>query len=268
MKTIINSFFIILCFLSCNNQEEAVLQNIQKDSTQTKQNIISESTLDAPIKSDTNKLSELESTLMHLRDAPFFTEDSIIGKFIVTTSDSFKLHKKLKFYNQQGEIIYTIENLESDVITTKGKVKYSRNDTTNPLAPRVFNPNPDYFRLILDCNVIQSKYYEVIIDRGSSTKAYIKKSDPLFKLQTIEEHITEWGSIGIDFNRAENNLHEEPNSNSEIIHHNLEKKYKIWQGEFLKISGDWLQISIDEKEQGWIRWRNGNQILIRMYYAC
>ena len=72
-----------------------------------------------------------------------------------------------------------------------------------------------------------------------------------------------------DFNRSTNPLRKSPSDKSENINNDKLTKYKIWSAEKISIKGDWMEITIeDTEEKGWIRWRQGNQILIRMYYAC
>jgi hypothetical protein len=201
---------------------------------------------------------------------PFVAEDSIIGIGIVTLSDSINTYdEKLRIYDEAGKIMITVEQKDSDVITIfKGKT-FDRYNATNPLSPRLFITNPDYFRLIFDCISIGKDSYKVIISKQTGETAEIKKEDKFFQFQSMETFVDEWTTIGLDFDRSKNPLRKSPSDNSEIIKNNKEAKYKIWQAGKKLMQGEWIKIQIENtNEKGWIRWKKGNQILIRMYFIC
>lgn len=203
-------------------------------------------------------------------DYPFLAEDSIIGIGIVTISNSASTYdQKLSIYNVSGNIIATVEHQKNDVVTKyKGK-SYHRNDNLNPLSPRLFITNPDYFSLAFDCIISDNDFYTVILNRQTGETAKIKKSDKSYQFETIEAFVERWTENGIDFDRSSNPLRKSPNDKSEHLNNNIQDKYKIWGGDRVSLKGDWLEIKTPEtEERGWIRWRRGNQILIRMSYAC
>lgn len=199
----------------------------------------------------------------------FEYEDSIVGKGIVTISDIDYYKTKFRIQDLNSKYFYIIENTERDIITEfKGK-KYNRYESQNVINPRVFITSPDYFTLILDCVEINDKNYVVIVDGKNNKKGLISKSDKNFKFQTFEEFIRDYAALGVDFDRENNLLHKLPNKNSEIIKNDLQEKYKFWNGEFIELKGDWMKMKLEEtNEIGWIKWRNGNKILIRIYYIC
>ena len=71
--------------------------------------------------------------------------------------------------------------------------------------------------------------------------------------------------VGFDFNRETNPLRESPIENSSIIKHPDQDKYKIWDGESLEVKDNWIKVKTVAKEIGWVKWRDGNKVLIRMY---
>jgi hypothetical protein len=48
--------------------------------------------------------------------------------------------------------------------------------------------------------------------------------------------------------------------------HPDEKQYRIWSGESLEVHGDWIRVNTLKNEKGWVRWKDGNKVLIRMYF--
>lgn len=176
--------------------------------------------------------------------------------------------KDLRIYDIKGEPKITIRVTDSTVTTKLGGKLYSRNDNTNPFNPRLFGNNPDYFRLIFDCTKSTDKYYQVIVDQKTNETGFIKKADSLFKFETVVEYVREWTTLGLDFDRAQNPLRQEPSDNAAVISNTDQAKYKIWRAEKIEMNGDWMKVKIRNDEQGWIRWRQGDRILIRIYFAC
>jgi hypothetical protein len=245
-----------------DNSSSVIIADIKNDSN------FHESNVDTIKHNDRSLWTTLD--FLNDKESPFTAEDSIIGSGIITLSDTADTYnKKLCIYNDLGKIIATIEHKESDVITVFNGKTFSSSDTTNSFSPRLYGTNPDYFRLAFDCISTDKDFYKVIIDKNTGQAGMIKKSDKFFKFETIEKFVDTWTGLGIDFDRSTNQLHKNPSDNSEIITSDKQSKYKIWQGEKISIDGDWIKIKIeDTDEQGWVRWRQKNKILIRMYYVC
>jgi hypothetical protein len=228
----------------------------------------------------TDKQKKLRDSI---EDAEFRPEDSIrgIGIMEITGFD-----EKYWIYDSTGKIMLTIEHCESDSCNGVGvfyKNKKYRADTLEPqffdfFDPREFVPNPDYFSLTMDCMKRTDKYYEVIYNKKKNLRGYIKIKDRSFRYETVAQFIEEHTGLGCDFNREENPLRKEPNDSSTVIK-NLAGASKIWRAEGIMVNnratvimkGDWMNVEVysgDYGEQGWIRWRKGNKILVRVYYAC
>jgi hypothetical protein len=62
-------------------------------------------------------------------------------------------------------------------------------------------------------------------------------------------------------------LKEFPTEKSKTLFHTEQKKYKIWYAESQEIKGDWIKVKTIKDELGWIRWRNENELIIKMYFA-
>jgi len=176
--------------------------------------------------------------------------------------------RDLIIYDSKGNPKITIRVTDNDVTTKLGDKSYSRNDNTNPFNPRLFGDNPDYFRLIFDCTKSTDKYYQVVVDQKTNEFGFIKKADSLFKFETVIEYVSEWTTLGLDFDRTQNPLRQKPSDNATIISNDDQKKYKIWRADKIEMKGDWLKVKIRDNEQGWIRWRQNDKIVIRLYFAC
>jgi len=270
-RTIITSTILIFSS-ACGNQQadkSSIKTSISNKISITKANDYGKTYIDTTKGSDRSQWTKLDY-LNQDTEYPFVEEDSIIGIGIVTISDTVDTYyKKLSVYNTSGKVIATVEQKESDVITVyKGKI-YNRHDSLNLFAPRLYVTNPDYFRLAFDCESSDNEFYTIIINRQTGETAKIKKRDKFFKFETIEEFVDNWTGIGLDFYRSRNPLKKSPSDKSEDIQNDQQTKYKIWSAEKISIKGDWIEIKIEDTEEtGWIRWRQGNKILIRMYYAC
>jgi hypothetical protein len=93
--------------------------------------------------------------------------------------------KDLAIYDSNGNPKATIRVTDSDVVTKYGEKIYSRNDNSNPLSPRHFVDNPDYFRLIFDCLKTTDQYYQVILNNRTNETGFIKIADSSFKFETF-----------------------------------------------------------------------------------
>lgn len=205
--------------------------------------------------------SEDHKYIKQLNTYPFISEDSITGIGIVS------IDGPISIYDQNGYVLIKVEVSEKGGTTYVGKYKYESHDTLNPFQPRLYVPNPDYYRLALDCIKKDSANYEVIINKHTGQTGIIRKK-PNIKFETIDSFVNNWTGLGFDFDRANNPLRKTTSLQSDTIHNNLVCQYSIWSGNKIRMKGDWMEIRVSETETGWIKWREGNQILIRMYFAC
>ncbi|NJK97919.1 MAG: hypothetical protein HC905_26110 [Bacteroidales bacterium] len=111
---------------------------------------------------------------------PFQRENDIVGNGFVILSDTFDYYKSpIIIASKEGETLVKIEVTESDVITTFKGVNYSRYDTTNPVMPWLYIPNPDYFRLAFEYIDSSKLYFNIKINEN--TIGYINKNNKDFK---------------------------------------------------------------------------------------
>lgn len=145
-------------------------------------------------------------------------------------------------------------------------VEYSRHDTLNPFSPKVYIQSDDYFRLILDCvEELRDAYVVKVNDTG---EGLILKSDPNYEFLSPGEYVDRYAHFpGLDFNRKENPLRERPSEKSPIINPKMGKDYEIWTASSEERRGDWLRVILCD-EEGWVKWREGNEIIIELYHVC
>jgi|GEM_PF-290401 len=270
MTRLLSTLLLVFFVLGCNNPKTDNSSNVQNIKDSLENSFLTNSTLN----NDTiNSLDRSNWTTLDFLNKDslysFVAEDSINGIGVVTLSDSFDYGKKLIIYDLTKTVLSTILLEDTNIITTFNKSKYDRHDTAIPFIPRLFGSNPDYFRLTFNCIDEQKDYYVVVVNEKIGQKGLIKKTDKYFKFESFEKYIKDWSAPGIDFDRSINPIRKLPNDNADIILNPLQSNYKIWQAQTLLFNGDWIEIQIDEtKEKGWIRWRKGNTILIRIYFAC
>ncbi|QLE01284.1 hypothetical protein HX109_06775 [Galbibacter sp. BG1] len=198
---------------------------------------------------------------------PFQTEKDITGNFFVTISDTLNYYENpIVITDSENKEIARIEFTKNDIVTTFYGKDYSRNDTLNPLNPWLLVLNPEYFRLSFECIDMTSDHY--VIKLNDNELGYIELENRDFKKESIEDFVKGWTVFRFDFDRSRNALREEPKENGIIIPNPNADKFKIWTGGVLEMKGDWLKIKTVKDEVGWVKWKDGHKVLIRMYYAC
>ena len=198
---------------------------------------------------------------------PFAPEADISGVCFIIVAERFDYYKKpIVIPAKDGKVSISIRVSDTGVTTQFNGQTYDPADSTNPFKPWLFGANPDYFRLALECVDSAGAYYKVKVNQ--SEFAFINKTNSDFQKQSIIDFVKGWTALGFDFDRSTNPLREAPKDESKSISHVDEKKYKIWTGESLAVKGDWIKVNTLNDEVGWVRWRKGNKVLIRMYFAC
>ena len=197
---------------------------------------------------------------------PFMTENNISGLCFIILSDNFDYYKKpIIIRSTDNKEIVRIEFIDSLGMTTTFKGQsYRQFDNKNPFKPWLFSDNSDYFRLAFECVDSTGTHYKVRINEKELVS--ISKNNKDFKKQETSDFVKDWTSLGCDFDRSTNPLRETPNG--KIIKHADQTNYKIWNGESIEVKGEWIKVKTLKNEIGWIRWRSGSKVLIRMYFAC
>lgn len=109
--------------------------------------------------------------------------------------------------------------------------------------------------------------------KSRAKKKKIKLSTDIFKAESWKEHLV---GCMIDFNVKINPIRAEMLDNSKSLgYENSGEDYIFVISE---IVGDWVKIECAEicdypcssgkKYDGWIKWKGGNKLLIRLLYSC
>lgn len=126
-----------------------------------------------------------------------------------------------------------------------------------------FSWHPDYEGLALRCIEMQNDTCKVIVNENLKIEKKYPLENKGLVFQTWEEHILSVFSVGFDL--ISNPPLERPSKDSrELIHYDKDEFYHPSQ-----IKGDWLQVkwgSEGDWKYGWIRWKDGQKLLVELYY--
>jgi hypothetical protein len=219
-----------------------------------------------------NKSVNLEKNILDYlneysgEDFKFEKDVNNVG-FIIMSED-FDFYKNSIIVNDSlNNELLQIEFSETDIITRFNNKKYRRNNNQNPLDSWFFNLNSDYFHVAFLCEKIDYLGYHVRLNKNQL--GFVNKNDKRFEFVSIDSYVEGFLALGLDFKRDENPLRNSPNEESEILNNELEKKYKIWNAEFIEMKGEWIKVKTEvSNETGWIRWKNKNKMNIRMHFTC
>lgn len=195
-----------------------------------------------------------------------------IASFINTNEN---LKRNFKVMNEDGsEFINVLINKDSIVVKGKG-FKLSEFETNRNLFQRQqFSPRgfwPEYGIFQFEVVSFNDTFIEVFIDKDKNIKKRIAFDSTLFKVESWEQHII--GTM-IDFNQQRQFIHSYPSEKSPSMHYEQTDEELIFV--VSKIQGDWLYIESENicgfeknpKYDGWIKWRDKENILIKFSYAC
>ena len=204
------------------------------------------------------------------KENQFNVESDIYGNCFIILSEEFDYYKKpIMISDEKLNVILKIEynEIKGFVTTFKDKIYDKNNSLLNPFKPWLWSENPDYFNFALECVDTIGDFYKVKLNEIDF--GLINKFNNDFRKQSINEFVLEYTSdpMGLDFDRNSNPLRREPNEKSKIIKHSEQSKYKIWRATTIEIKDEWMKIETIKQEIGWLKWRDGNKILIRMYYS-
>lgn len=151
--------------------------------------------------------------------------DGAIG--IITYSDNIGVGDSVNYYKKK---------------TYVGTFKY---DEKSPLS--------------LKCMGVDEKSLFFKLENDTSVY-YVRRSDSV-AYKTWEEYIL--GSFSVSPLVKLNSIHLKPNNNSEVIEYDNDEFYYP-----VSIDGDWLEVEWGEESElkkGWIKWKEGEKLLIEIF---
>lgn len=194
-----------------------------------------------------------------------------IGKVVVKFESNLHNDKPyiLNFYRSDSE-----NELEKTV-----EIKWNDNDggfvmTTNIEFIKVkdFYLEEPHYILMFNCLREINGFYEVIINIDTKETMWIKKQSTI-QLKLWDKFLQSVVCLSA-LDTQTNRIRLKPDDNSKVAIENV--KDECW--EVIKVKGEWLNIRcfvidfdmLDEKYKnfnGWLRWRDNNELLIEYYLA-
>ncbi len=149
---------------------------------------------------------------------------------LVTTSENYEFGDTINIFDKEGQV-------QSSIVIT---------DENQVLSLKCLSKDDSLYKVQYENDVI----------------GFIPKNEKGIIFQTWEEHILSLFSVGFD--EVSNPLLESPSESSKKAYYDKDEFYHPSQ-----IKGDWLQVkwgSEGDWEYGWIRWKDGEKLLVELYY--
>lgn len=173
--------------------------------------------------------------------------DTLLG--VLTLGPNYSIDDTIKIYNDDGSLWHWV--------AFKDEIKKIRHPDFDPLGF-----HPDYFMLDLIVASQKENHFEVIVnDETGLRKTVIEARPGQLRLKTFHEFLKD-EAIEFDF---ETNPIRESIDGKPI----LNKSSNNFEVKTIGVKNDWLKIKYwDYKAKketiGWIRWREGDKMLIRL----
>ena len=176
---------------------------------------------------------------------------------------------KIIIYNEDGSIWMDFDFSYEDKFRNQGKSEFSMSDIKelynwqDDFKPYKFNI--DYFLLLFKCLSYDGKRYSVIVNDQKNLIKYIDAGN-IWKLRDWNDHVVnKVASIGIEFDDIK--IKSKPDNQSDDIAFDVDKLDPAIDP--VEIKDEWMKIRFwqsDKELYGWIKWKEGNQILVSLWY--
>jgi hypothetical protein len=178
----------------------------------------------------------------------------------------------------EDNTVYATLNLSSDKITIQGK-QFSLNEFANDNSvrskyrffPKEFFPDQSIIQFEFVC--LDKDIAEIFISKEHGEKKIIKLNGGNFKSELWRAHLL---GCMIDFDVKNNPIREKMLDSSKSV--GYEKSGEDYVFVISEIVGEWVKIECAEicdypcnsgkKYDGWIKWKEGDKLLIRLLYSC
>ena len=200
--------------------------------------------------------NQLDYHLPVIEDSSCFTKMKSLGVVIILP-DSIEHLKKEMLIRDQNEIIVNRLFFDSE----EKIVKFERNE----IAIREYYP--DYWIIIFDGYPIKDGKYKVFIN---DTIYFLEHVEGFTAFEEWETHIKRTFVSTDKFNP----IRETPSNKGMII---SDLDYENLNFVVLSVNDDWINIECDmycegcpdgQLVRGWVKWREGDKLLVKLYYAC
>lgn len=145
-------------------------------------------------------------------------------------------------------------------LKTSFEGEYSEN--LMKLAP--FAKDVETYLLVFKCMGKVDGYYGIIVNEEAGEIRYVSSTDRSFRFQGWADHILTCFSVG--FYHIDNPIRTEPLDGAETIAYSKDEFYHP-----VKVEGNWLKVKWGYDEAwsyGWIRWRDGDSLILELFYSA
>lgn len=183
--------------------------------------------------------------------------------------------KNIIIFNDDGTIFSTISLKGNFIKFGHHKISLSGPDLGQTLLDKRFHFSPyefypDYNIIRFACKAVRSRRAEIYIDKGKKHTKFINLNSPMFSVVDWKNHLL--GAV-LEVDNEKNYLRERPSDllSTKRIQVPDDASFRI-----TKFEGEWAQVecfsfcesTCERKYKGWIRWTNGKQPLLKLYYVC
>ncbi len=198
------------------------------------------------------------------------------AKGVVTFISSEKNNNKaIVLLNSNGTTFATISLAKSFIQFGQYKFGLSGADLGNAALDKKyhFHPHefsPDYGLIQFAYKTITKGVAEVYIDKAKTTTKYMALNPALFSVQSWKELLM---SAVVEVDNIKNPLREKPDDLATTKRFTVSDDVSFHINRF---EGSWVYVTcIDfcdspctKKYKGWLKWTNGKQPLLTLYYTC
>lgn len=187
--------------------------------------------------------------------AVFNFDSTTVINFYKDTTDK-NPEKQIEFFEDTSINSYNIRNLESYQATW-----------LKPEALWI-----DYSFLNFRIEYISKNWIHLFVNNETGYCLWVKKSK-LCEIKSWERYLRENVTVVDNLDPENNKVRVKPDLKADTIHTNPARGYSI-----LKVSGEWIQVSYGLTEDGdlegkgkplgWIKWRDGDVLLIDYSLTC
>jgi len=191
--------------------------------------------------------------LLILLPAPLYGQNMTNSIGVVTISDDFDNSDHiLEFLNDDGSVWNAI-NLFDEWKPIEGFI--------------IMAFHPDYFLYKIKCKEKTSEYYRVVVNEETGLTKRILISSKL-KLQTWEEYVLD--VFTVSFNISETSILDKING-SPVTKLPVKNQFLFPK----EVKGEWMRIIWTDSNyptddsinySGWIKWKKGNEIIVRLHH--
>ena len=180
----------------------------------------------------------------------------VVGEKQVLTSENGN-YKLPEYYNRTSKLGIGLVKTKKDTLFFENSINssFQKESIYKPksIIPIFFKP---------DYNI----FYTVCVEKINKTYKILSANSKYFFVQERDFEFISWENflietVGIEnMDWGKNPLREKPNSSSIKLPVKSENDFVINE-----TRGDWIEVENEDKDRGWIKWRENEKLLIEIY---